>query len=70
MFSKQTLDKVKLAKQYIESTSIIYIRQISEYHDSRVQKSIKLEEDIFIDQYHHTWSRATYIKYTAEAEWL
>lgn len=54
MFSKQTLDKVKLAKQYIESTRTIYIRQISEYHDAGVQKSTKLEKDIFHGRYHHT----------------
>lgn len=70
MFSKQTLDKVKLAKQYIESTRTIYIRQISEYHDAGVQESTKLEEDIFHGRYHHAWSRTTYIEYTAEAEWL
>lgn len=29
MFSKETLDRVKLAKQYVESTGIIRCRQIS-----------------------------------------
>lgn len=47
MFSKETLDKVKLAKQYIESISIGYLRQVPEHDGPRTKKSIKLEQNIY-----------------------